>query len=63
MRADSEVKRNVEDELKYDPDVDATDIGVSVKNGVVSLTGFVGSYNQRLHSEADAKRILLASQK
>jgi osmotically-inducible protein OsmY len=57
MRTDSEVKRDVEDELKYDPDVDATDIGVSVKNGVVSLTGFVGSYNQRLQAEANAKRI------
>jgi osmotically-inducible protein OsmY len=40
MRTDSEVKRDVEDEIKYDRDVDATDIGVSVKNGVVSLTAF-----------------------
>lgn len=57
MRTDSEVKRDVESELRYDPDVDSTDIGVSVKNGVVSLTGFVRSYSQKLQAEADARRI------
>jgi osmotically-inducible protein OsmY len=57
MRPDSDVKRDVEDELKYDPDVDSTDIGVSVKDGVVALTGFVRSYSQKLQAEADAKRV------
>jgi osmotically-inducible protein OsmY len=57
MRNDGDVKRDVEDELKYDADVDATDIGVSVKNGVVTLTGFVHSYGQKLQAEADAKRV------
>jgi osmotically-inducible protein OsmY len=57
MRTDSEVKRDVEDELKYDASVDSSDIGVSVKNGVVALTGFVHSYSQRLQAEADAKRV------
>jgi osmotically-inducible protein OsmY len=58
MRTDSDVKRDVEDELKYDPAVDSTDIGISVKNGVVSLTGFVASYSQKLQAEADAKRVV-----
>jgi osmotically-inducible protein OsmY len=57
MRTDSDVKRNVEDELRYDPDVDSTDIGVSVKSGVVTLTGFVRSYSQKLQAESDAKRV------
>jgi osmotically-inducible protein OsmY len=57
MRTDSEIKRDVEDELKYDAGVDSTDVGVSVKNGVVSLTGFVHSYSQKLQAETDAKRI------
>ena len=56
-RTDSEIKRDVEEELKYDVGVDSTDIGVSVKNGVVSLTGFVRSYSQKLQAEMDAKRI------
>jgi osmotically-inducible protein OsmY len=57
MRTDSEVKRDVEDELKYDASVDSSDIGVSVKNGVVALTGFVRGYSQKLQAEADAKRV------
>ena len=57
IRTDSEIKRDVEDELKYDAGVDSTDIGVAVKNGVVSLTGFVRSYSQKLQAEMDAKRI------
>jgi osmotically-inducible protein OsmY len=57
MRTDSDVKRDVEDELKYDVSVDSSDIGVSVKNGVVALTGFVHSYSQKLQAEADAKRV------
>ena len=57
MRTDSDVKRDVEDELKYDASVDSSDIGVSVKNGVVALTGFVRGYSQKLQAEADAKRV------
>jgi osmotically-inducible protein OsmY len=57
MRTDSEIKRDVEDELKYDADIESSDIGVSVKNSVVSLTGFVGSYREKLRAEEDAKRI------
>ena len=57
IRTDSEIKRDVEDELKYDAGIDSTDIGVAVKNGVVSLTGFIRSYSQKLQAEMDAKRI------
>jgi osmotically-inducible protein OsmY len=57
MRTDSDVKRDVEDELKYDPNLNAVDIGVSVKSGVVALTGFIGSYSEKLQAESDAKRI------
>jgi osmotically-inducible protein OsmY len=57
MRTDSEIKRDVEEEFKYDADLASADIGVSVKNGVVSLTGFATSYRQKLRAETDAKRI------
>jgi osmotically-inducible protein OsmY len=57
MRSDSDIKRDVEDELRWDPDIVSDDIAVSVKNGVVTLTGFVRSYGQKLQAEADAKRI------
>lgn len=57
MRTDQEIKRDVEDELRWDPDISATDIAVSVKDGVVTLAGFVRSYSQKLAAERDVKKI------
>ena len=57
MRLDSDIKRDVEDELRWDPDIDPTDIGVAVHNGIVTLAGFVRSYAQRTEAERDAKRV------
>lgn len=57
MKSDSDIKHNVEAELKWDPDIDSTDIGVSVKDGVVTLTGFVRSYSQKLSAESDTKKV------
>jgi osmotically-inducible protein OsmY len=57
MRSDSDIKRDVEEELKWEPDVDSTDIGVAVKNGVVTVTGFVRSYTEKWEAEAAAKRV------
>ena len=57
MRSDSDIRRDVEDELRWDPDIDPIDIAVSVNNGVVTLAGFVRSYMQKYQAEADAKRV------
>ena len=57
MKSDSEIERDVRDELKWDPDLDADDVAVSVKNGVVTLAGFTHSYADRLEAEAAAKRV------
>jgi osmotically-inducible protein OsmY len=57
MKSDSEIERDVRDELKWDPDLDAEDIAVSVKNGVVTLAGFTRSYTDRLEAEIASKRV------
>jgi osmotically-inducible protein OsmY len=57
MKTDSDIKRDIEAELQSDPSIDATDIAVAVKNGVVTLTGFVRSYSEKLEAEAAAKRV------
>jgi osmotically-inducible protein OsmY len=57
MRSDSDIRRDVEGELRWDPDIDATDIAVTVNNGVVTLAGFVRSFMQKYQAEADAKRV------
>jgi osmotically-inducible protein OsmY len=57
MRSDSDIRRDVEDELRWDPDIDDTDIAVNVNNGIVTLTGFVRSYVQKYQAETAAKRV------
>jgi osmotically-inducible protein OsmY len=57
MKSNEEIERDVREELKWDPDLDASDIAVSVKDGVVTLAGFVKSYTDRLEAEQAAKRV------
>jgi osmotically-inducible protein OsmY len=57
MRSDSDIKRDVEHELQWDPRINSPDIAVSVKNGVVTLTGFAHSYSDKFEAERAAKRV------
>jgi osmotically-inducible protein OsmY len=57
MKSDKEIERDVRDELAWDPDLDATDIAVTVRNRVVTLTGFTKSYTDKYEAEAAAKRV------
>ncbi|MGH7105421.1 MAG: BON domain-containing protein [Acetobacteraceae bacterium] len=57
MKSDSELKRDVEEELKWDPEVDPADVTIGIRSGVVSLNGFVKSYAQKREAEDAAKRI------
>jgi len=57
MKNDSELQRDVLDELKWEPAVQASDIGVTVKDGVVTLAGIVDSYAEKWAAEHAAKRV------
>ncbi len=57
MKTDSELKRDVENELKWEPSVNEAHIGVAVKEGVVTLTGHVPSYTEKYAAEKAAKRV------
>ena len=58
MKSDNEIERDVRDELKWNPHlVDAEDIAVSVKNGVVTLAGFTHSYADRIEAQLAAKHV------
>jgi hypothetical protein len=57
MKSDREIEQDVRDELQWDPDLDASDIAMSVKNGVVTLAGFVKSYTDKYEAEAAVKRV------
>ncbi len=57
MRSDTDIKRDVEAELRWTPTIEAADIAVAVKEGVVSLTGFAKSFMQKWEAEDAAKRV------
>jgi osmotically-inducible protein OsmY len=57
MRTDSDIKRDVELELRWDPQIESSDIAVAVKDGVVALTGFVKSYSEKYEAEKAARRV------
>jgi osmotically-inducible protein OsmY len=56
-KMDAELRHEVEAELATDPSVEPADIGVTVKTGVVTLTGQVSCWHARCQAEAKAKRI------
>ncbi len=57
MKTDAELKRDVTDELKWEPGVKAETIGVAAKDGVVTLSGFVDSYTEKMAAERAALRV------
>ncbi len=57
MREDTDIKRDVEAELRWAPDVDETDIAVKVNDGIVTLTGYAASYFEKYHAEVAVKRV------
>lgn len=57
MKTDQQLQQDVMDELKWDPLLTASEIGVSVKNSVVTLSGYVDSYSKKLAAENAAKRV------
>ena len=58
MRPDQEIKRNVEAELHWDPELDASDVAVTVKDGVVTLAGFVRNSTEQSAAERTSKRVI-----
>jgi osmotically-inducible protein OsmY len=57
VKLDTDIKRDVEEELRSDPVLGAIDIAVSVKYGVINLTGFVQRYADKLEAERAVKRV------
>ena len=58
MKTDMDLKRDVEDELTWEPSVDASHIAVSVNQGIVTLIGHVPAYGEKCVAERAAARVL-----
>ncbi len=54
---DFDLRKDVLEELEWDPSIDARTIGVAIENGIVSLTGHVQSYADKVNAERIVKRV------
>jgi osmotically-inducible protein OsmY len=54
---DKQLRQNIIDELEFEPSVDAQDIGVAVSNGVVTLSGHVSSYAEKIAVQHAVQRV------
>jgi osmotically-inducible protein OsmY len=57
MKTDNQIQKDVMDELKWEPFLTSSEIGVAVKNGIVTLSGIVDTYPKKLAAEKAAKRV------
>jgi osmotically-inducible protein OsmY len=57
MKTDSQLKQDVTNELNWEPSVTETHIGVSVNNGIVTLSGHVSTFGEKYGAERAAKRV------
>lgn len=57
MKTDLKIKQDVLDELEWQPEIDETQIGVIVKDGIVTLEGTVDSYTKKMAAEKAAKNV------
>ncbi|HEU5365785.1 MAG TPA: BON domain-containing protein, partial [Hanamia sp.] len=58
MKTDYEIQQDVMEELKWEPFLKASEVGVAVKNGIVTLAGHVDSYSKKLAAENAAKKVV-----
>ena len=57
MKTDAQLKQDIIAELTWEPSVNASQIGVEVKNGTVTLAGHVDSYTEKWQAERAAQRV------
>ncbi|ULN84121.1 BON domain-containing protein [Pseudomonas sp. Y5-11] len=55
--SDLNLRKNILEELEFQPEIDAANIGVTVEDGVVTLSGHVKSYAQKVSAERAVKRM------
>lgn len=58
MKTDLEIQKDVMAELNWTPLLNASEIGVAVKNGIVTLSGTVNTYSKKVAAENAAKKLM-----
>ena len=57
MKTDIEIQKDVIDQLKWEPILNVAEIGVAVKNGIVTLSGIVDAYSKKIAAEIAARKV------
>jgi len=57
MKTDVQIREDVLDELMWEPMLKPSEIGVAVKDGIVTLSGYVNDYSKKLAAEKAVKRV------
>nr|WP_315169795.1 BON domain-containing protein [uncultured Flavobacterium sp.] len=58
MKTNAELQTDVQNAIKWEPLLNAAEIGVTAKDGVISLTGVVDSYAKKVEAENAAKKVI-----
>lgn len=58
MKTNEELQKDVQNAIKWEPLLHAAEIGVSVKDGVVTLTGIVDGYTKKMEAERATKNVI-----
>jgi osmotically-inducible protein OsmY len=54
---DKVLRQSIIDELDFEPSIDSANVGVAVENGVVTLSGHVASYAEKIAAERAVQRV------
>jgi osmotically-inducible protein OsmY len=57
MKSDNEIQKDVLEQLKWEPFLNSAQIGVAVKNGIVTLSGVVDTYSKKVLAEKASKKV------
>ena len=57
MKSDSQIHQDVTEQLKWEPILNASEIGVAVKNGIVTLSGIVDTYAKKIAAENATRKV------
>lgn len=57
MKSNEQLQADVQKAIKWEPSMRAAEIGVTAKDGVITLSGTVNSYSKKMDAENAAKRV------
>jgi len=57
MKSDDEIQCDIENELNWNPEIDATDVATKVTSGTVTLSGFARNFYEKHQAEVSVKRV------